>query len=238
MKYASHKSETEIGKLFRLGRKLSYKKGEIIQHANETPKGVYFLAEGFVKEYTLSKNGIQHFNIMYQAGEVFSIMWAFLDVHQNVFREAYTDITVYVLPPNKLQDALQTNSDLQTEFMYLQMEQMYLLKSRVENLTFSNAYDKVAYCLLYFIGRYGEPHADGWYLTIPFRHQHIADSLSMTRETASRMIGRMEKRGLIRQKGRGHFIVKDPIALANTIGVEDVLGMWPFLEQPLPTDSK
>lgn len=235
MKYADNKSVTEIGKLFHLGRKLSYKKGEIIQHANETPKGVYFLAEGMVKEYTLAKNGAQHFNIMYQPGEVFSIMWAFLDVHQNVFREAYTDIVVYVLPPKKLEDALFSNKALLKEFTFMQMEQMYFLKSRVENLAFSNAYDKVAYCLLYFIGRYGEHHDDGWYLNIPFRHQHIADSLSMTRETASRMISRMEKRGLIRQKGKGHFVIMDPIKLASTIGVEDVLGMWPWLEQPVQT---
>ncbi len=233
MKYAGNKSETEIGKLFKLGQKLTYKKGEIIQHANETPKGVYFLTQGLVKEYTLAKNGTQHFNIMYQPGEIFSIMWAFLDVHQNVYREAYTDIVAYSLPPKKLEEALSSNEELHKEFTYMQMEQMYFLKSRVENLTFSNAYDKVAYCLLYFIGRYGELHEDGWYLTIPFRHQHIADSLSMTRETASRMIGRMEKRGLLRQKGRGHFVIIDPIKLASTIGVEDVLGMWPFLEHPI-----
>lgn len=227
MKYSRHLQQPEIRKLFSSGRKLSYRKGEIIQHANEPPQGVYFISKGYVKEYTLSNNGVEHLNIMYESGEIFSLLWVFLGARQNVFREAQSDVEVRLLPADKLKSAMGQNLKLQTEMTQMLMAQMYFLKLRVENLAFSSAYDKVAYMLLYLAGRYGEERPSGWYVVQPFRHQHIANSLSMSRETASRMIAKMERQGLIKQDKRSHFLIKDIEALANSIGVDNVLGMWP-----------
>ena len=219
MTYSHNLQHPEIRRLFGSGRKLTYKKGEIIQHANEPPQGVYFIVSGYVKEYTLSKNGTEHFNIMYESGEIFSFLWVYLDARQNVYREAHTNTTVLLLGADELRSAMQTNNALWREISELLMLQMYFLKLRVENLAFSNAYDKVAYCMLYFAGRYGDERKNGWYVRQPFRHQHIADSLSMTRETASRMIARMERQGLISQDTKGHFTIRNASALAYTIGV-------------------
>lgn len=226
-----HKPRTEIERLFSSGRKLNFKKGEIIQRANETPQGVYFLIEGFVKEYTLSDDGSEHLTQVYEPGDVFSINWIYLEVMPNVYRQAHTNVSLYRLTVEKFTEALSSNQIFQKEFMLMLMNHVHLLSSRVENLTFNNAHDKVAYHLIHLAGRFGRPHPDGWFITLPFRHQQIAEALSMTRETASRMIERIEKKGLIRQDGKGHFIIKDVSALASTIGVEEVLGMWPRLNQ-------
>lgn len=84
--------------------------------------------------------------------------------------------------------------------------------------------------MIHLAGRFGVKHPDGWLVQMPFRHQQVANSLSMTRETASRMIERMERQKLIKQDGKGHFIIRDASALASTIGVEEVLLMWPQLQ--------
>ncbi len=226
-----HPPASEFKTLFSSGRRLSYKKGEIIQHANEVPQGIYFLYEGFVREFTLSNDGEQHLTLVYEPGEIFSVNWIFLDIQPNVYRQAHTNVVVYSLSGDVFRKAVNENSKLHTELTYLMMKQVHLLSSRVENLTFSNAYDKVAYHLIHLAGRFGEPIKEGWYIRLPFRHQQIAEALSMSRETASRMIARMEKKKLIRQDGKGHFILRNPSALAATIGVDEVLGMWPQLAQ-------
>lgn len=220
---------TEIQKVFSPGRKVTFKKGEIIQRPNETPNGVYFLAQGYVKEYTLSKEGGEHLNVVYDAGEVFSIVWVFLHITQNVYRQAHTDVVLYVLSADQVRAAAENNAAFNQEILYMFMKQIHLLGSRVENLTFSNAYDKVAYHMIHLAGRFGKRHAEGWYVMMPFRHQNVADSLSMTRETASRMIQRLERQKYIKQDGKGHFIIRNITGLASTIGVEEVLVMWPHL---------
>lgn len=221
----------ETEKLFSSGRKLNYKKGEIIQRASETPRGVYFLKEGFVREFTVSDDGNEHLTIVYEPDSIFSINWVFLNITPNVFRLAHTDVVLYRLPADKFREALTSNPAFEQEFIHILMQQIHTLSSRVENLTFSNAYDKIAYHLIHLAGRFGEPHPEGWFITLPFRHQQVAESLSMTRETASRMIQRIERQGLIRQDGKGHFIIRDISALASTIGVEEVLGLWPQLNR-------
>lgn len=223
------KQTTEIARVFSSGRIVSFKKGEILQRPNETPKGVYFLSEGYVKEYTLSKDGAEHLNVVYDQGEVFSIVWVFLGITQNVYREAHTDVTLRALTPDSVRNAAETNRIFNQEVMYMFMKQIHLLGSRVENLTFNNAYDKVAYHMIHLAGRFGEPHPEGWYVRMPFRHQNVADSLSMTRETASRMIQRLSRQKYIKQDGKGHFIIRNVTELASTIGVEEVLVMWPHL---------
>jgi CRP-like cAMP-binding protein len=220
---------SELRKLFSKGRKLSYKKGEIIQRANETPRGVYFLSEGFVKEYTLSSDGSEHLTIVYEPGDLFSVNWMFLNIMPNVYREAHTPVVVYRLFKDDFMPALDRSDKLQKEILSLMISQVHMLSSRVENLTFNNAYDKIAYHLIHLAGRFGTPHKDGWFITLPLRHQQIAESLSMSRETATRMLARIERQGLIIQDGKGHYILRDVSALASTIGVEEVLGMWPNL---------
>jgi CRP-like cAMP-binding protein len=234
--YQQHPPASELRTLFSSGRRLSYKKGEIIQHANEIPQGIYFLFEGFVREFTLSNDGEQHLTLVYEPGEIFSVNWMFLGILPNVYRQAHTDVIVHRVSEKEFKDAIKANPDLHSELTYLMMKQVHLLSSRVENLTFSNAYDKVAYHLIHLAGRFGELTDEGWYIRLPFRHQQIAEALSMSRETASRMIARMEKKGLIRQNGKGHFILRNPSALAGTIGVDEVLGMWPQLAQN-PSDK-
>ena len=231
MQHSPPFKDSETYHVFSAGTKLQFKKGEIMQRANETRQGVHFILEGFVREFTLSDDGNEHVTIVYERGDLFSMSWIFLDVTPNVYRMAHSDVKLYRLNAEAFSDALANNPKFQKEFILRQMNQVHNLSSRVENLTFNNAYDKVAYHLVHLTGRFGKPHADGWFITLPFRHQQIAESLSMTRETASRMIERIEREGFIRQDGKGHFIVKDVAGLASTIGVEEVLGMWPRLRK-------
>ncbi len=229
MQYSAKIPRHEIEKLFSSGRRLSYKKGEVIQRANETPQGVYFISRGYVKEYSIGKDGSEHFQVLYAPHELFSIIWAYLDVEQNVYREALTDTVIYRVSAEEMLTATQTNPKLLKEVTVLLMWQMHTLKARVENYSFTSAYDKVAYRLLYLAGRFGERRKDGWFITLESRHQQIAEALSVTRETASRMIEKMERDGLIKQDGKGHFIISDPSALARTMGVEEVMVTWPHL---------
>lgn len=223
-------SQSKLARIFQSGRRLEYKKGETIQHANEVPQGIYFLYTGFVREFTLSSRGEQHLTLIYEPNEIFSVNWMFLDILPNVYRVAHTDVVVYRLSDTAFKEALFKDAAVHMELTNFMMKQVHLLSSRVENLTFNNAYDKVAYLLIHLAGRFGEAQKDGWYIRLPFRHQQIAESLSMSRETASRMVARMEKKGLVTQDGKGHFTIKNPAVLASTIGVDEVLGMWPQLQ--------
>lgn len=212
------------------GRRLTYKKGELIQRANETPRGVYFLTEGYVKEYSLAKDGTEHFHLVYGPGQLFSVIGPFLGINHPVYRQAYTDVVVYRVDATALKHEEQKNSALAEEIQNLLIHYIFSLKTRVENLAFNNAYDKVAYRLLYLAGTLGVKQDKGWYIALPFTHQQIADSVSITRETASRMLERMVRNKLIERDAQGHYIIRHPSGLARTMDIEEIMQIWPHLK--------
>jgi CRP/FNR family cyclic AMP-dependent transcriptional regulator len=230
MKYGLNNTDSTAATFLDKGRRLSYKKGDIIQRANETPRGVYFLTEGYVKEYSLAKDGSEHFHLVYGPGQLFSIIWAFLGITQIVYREAFTDVVVYRIDAAVLKKELARDPVFAQEIQYLLMHQIFVLKTRVENLAFDNAYDKVAYRLLYLAGTLGVKQKDGWFIPLPFRHQQIADSVSITRETASRILERMVRNQLITHDGKGHFVIRNPSGLARTMDFEEIMQTWPHLK--------
>lgn len=230
MKHGLNNTYKATEAFFSKGRKLSYKKGDIIQRASETPRGVYFLTEGYVKEYSLAKDGKEHFHLVYGPGQLFSIIWTFLGITQIVYREAFTEAVVYRVDADSLKKELARDPKFAQEIQHLLMRQIFVLKTRVENLAFDNAYDKVAYRLLYLAGTLGVKQKEGWLIPLPFRHQQIADSVSVTRETASRILERMVRNALISHDGKGHFMIRDPLGLARTMDVEEIMQTWPHLK--------
>lgn len=230
MKYGLNNHHKATEAFFSGGRKLGYKKGEIIQRANETPRGVYFLTEGYVKEYSLAKDGTEHFHLVYGPGQLFSVVGPILGINHAVYRQAYTDVIVYRVEADMLKKETKHNPRLSEEIQQLLVYYIFSLKTRVENLAFNNAYDKVAYRFLYLAAILGVKRKDGWFIPLEFRHQQIADSVSITRETASRMIERMERHKLISQDGKGHFLIRNPSGLARTMDVEEIMQIWPHLK--------
>jgi len=60
--------------------------------------------------------------------------------------------------------------------------------------------------------RFGKDNDEGMVIEVPLRHQDIASSINASRETASREIATLERKGLIATK-RSYIILKDVPAL-------------------------
>ena len=60
--------------------------------------------------------------------------------------------------------------------------------------------------------RFGNQTEDGLVIEVPLRHQDIASSINASRETASREIAALERKGLIKNK-RLYIVLLDVPAL-------------------------
>jgi CRP/FNR family transcriptional regulator, cyclic AMP receptor protein len=61
-------------------------------------------------------------------------------------------------------------------------------------------------------GRFGKETEEGLVIEVPLRHQDIASSINASRETASREIAGLERKGLIANK-HSYIVLKDVSAL-------------------------
>ncbi|GAC1391292.1 MAG: Crp/Fnr family transcriptional regulator [Candidatus Saccharimonadales bacterium] len=222
-------NDMPLVELFRNATLYHFRKGEIILRGNEQPKGVYMILDGFVKVYSITKQGNEHIRAFYKVGEIFPTLYVFHSTIQNAFYESFTKTTLQMISDEEFLLRLNSNPKIMRAVMDQLVEKVSVYSGRIENLEYSNSYDRVAYSLLSLAHRFGQYSEDGWVIAVPQRHQHIADSLSLSRETVSRVLERMQRKGLIVNK-HGFIVILDLEGLTNIIGKDEVLTSWPLFQ--------
>src|ERR1700729_643251 len=80
--------------LFHQGTRLTYKKGEFVIRPGETPSGIFYVVEGLVKSYDITKYGEENLLIIRKAGEILGLTSAVTGQDRNII---YSTLTPAVL---------------------------------------------------------------------------------------------------------------------------------------------
>src|SRR5690606_39032133 len=73
---ASDTQRQQLLTLFHRGTQLRYNKGEFIIRPGEAPPGVFYIQEGLVKAYDITKYGEENLLIIRKSQEIFPLIWA------------------------------------------------------------------------------------------------------------------------------------------------------------------
>lgn len=210
-------NQEELTRFFKGGTRLTYSKGEIIIRPEDTPQGVFFIEEGFVKSYDITKYGEENLLVIRKSGQIFPILWTMTDERTDVFYQAMSDTVLYRVDRKAYNDKIDGN---ETEFIKSVLEQVLLMykihSDRVLNLEYRSAAERVAYRLLTLSRRFGKKTGKGTMIEAPIRHHDIASSVNCSRETASREISKLEKKGFVSSKS-GYIVINDPKGLMEKI---------------------
>lgn len=220
----------DLMKFFHNGRKQVFKRNEIIMRAGDTPQGIYYLEEGHVKVYSLSKQGDEHTHLFYMPGDIFPMMYAFQDAIRNVYYEAQENTVVWLVARDKFREFANSNAKAAIGLLEQSLDMFRIYAGRIDNLLYSNSHERTAYRLLSIVERMGRIQSDGtWIVKAPITHQDIASSVNLSRETVSRAMERLRRKGIIGPNIHHQLIVNDLSALAHIVGEDEVVGMWPHL---------
>lgn len=186
---------------FNDGLPMHFKKEETIINGIDEPEGVYLIKKGFVKAYSTSKEGNGNLLLIHEAGEFIPLPWALDGAHTTgLYYEAMTDVTLLRAPKDKLRTALGNNAWLSQEILKQAVYIIGVYTQRIQTLEYRTARERVIAELIYIANRFGEKHGKEVIINAPITHQDIADSINMTRETASRTLELLFKEGLLGQK--------------------------------------
>lgn len=226
----------ELFDYFHTGRKVVYQKGEIILRAGDEPTGVYLVETGYIKAYSLSKEGTEHTHIAYHPGEIFPVMWLMVDAVRNVYYQVIAETTVWIVPKSELKEFISQNNRMAMALLEQTTDMFRLYAGRIDNLMYSNSYERTAYRLLSLLDRMGKQVDGEWLIRAPVTHQDIAGSVNLTRETVSRAMERMKRKGFIAYDDSRRIVIKDIPGLMKIIGYDEAVGMWPQLAEYVPKD--
>ncbi len=185
---------------------LTFKKGEILIRADDDPAGIFYLKQGTVRQYAISKDGEEQTLTLYKPIAYFPMMWAMNDIHNTYYFEALTDVEVYRAPRDVVLEFVKKEPDVLYDLTSRIYSGMHGLLTRMEYLLFSSAYNKILFTIMNNATRFGTQEYGEVHLHMT--HKDIAAFSGLTKETISREIKKLEEKGLVKNQNQ-LIIIKD-----------------------------
>lgn len=202
--------------LFHTGTKLTYSKGEFIIRPGESPRGVFYIEKGLAKSYDITKYGDENLLIIRKAGEVMGLTWAVTGEDRHIIYTALAPTTVWLIPRDQFIEFLRIHPTVSLPVIDMLTEMYKLHSERIMTLEYRTVRERLISFLLTTAQRFGETTSGGIRISVPLRHQDIASSISATRETTSRALAELERKGQLRSE-QSYITIIDEQGLHNLL---------------------
>jgi CRP-like cAMP-binding protein len=212
--FASKNQHTSLVEAFQQGTPLTYKKGEFIIRPGENPQGVFYIVEGLVKAYDITKYGEENLLIIRKANEIFPLIWSITGEGRHVIYEALSPVKVLRLDQKKYLNLLKQNQDLLPPLLDVVLEMYRIHSERIINLEYRSVRERLISFLLIMSQRFGETTKDGIFIEAPLKQQDIASSINATRETTGRELAQLIRKGFITNV-QSHITIKNEAKLRS-----------------------
>jgi CRP/FNR family transcriptional regulator len=196
--------------LFYSGTKLTYSKGEFIIRPGESPPGVFYLEDGLVKAYDITKYGEENLLIIRKKGEVLGLTWAVTGEDRHIIYSALAPTTVWVVPRSTFVDFLRANPAAALPVIDMVTDMYRLHSERIMTLEYRTVRERLISFLLTTAERFGKKTPQGLRIEVPLKHQDIASSISATRETTSRALAELERKGSLKSEQSFITLLDEP----------------------------
>ncbi len=195
---ATLKQTAELVDFFRLhGAKQTYKKGDFIVRPGEAPPGIFYIYEGLVKAYDITKYEEENLLIIRKQDEIFPLIWAITGKERAIIYRTLAPTVTWRISRKKFLEFIGQNPDALAPLLDMTMEMYRLHGERILNLEYRTVRERIISFLLTMSQRFGNDTREGLLIEVPLRHQDIASSVNATRETTSREIAALVRKGLI-----------------------------------------
>lgn len=212
---ATLKQTAEFVEFFRLhGVKRTYRKGDFVIRPGEAPPGVFYIYQGLVKAYDITKYNEENLLIIRKQDEVFPLIWAITGREHNIIYQALAPTVTWQISRKAFLELVKGHPDALTPLLDMTLEMYRLHGERILTLEYRTVRERIISFLLTMGQRFGNPTDGGILIEVPLRHQDIASSVNATRETTSRELSALERKGLLENK-QSFTLLKDVEALTK-----------------------
>lgn len=211
-------SSAQLAAVFKQGKRLEYSKGEFIVRPGEEPPGLFYIESGLVKSYNYTRYGEENLLSLRKSNEIIGLTLAITGEKLNVMYTALAPTVLWVLATDKFVNYLE-NDPKGSLAVVAQLAEMYRLHSEhILNLEYRSVRERLIAFLLATRYRFGREQNGSTLIEAPLRHQDIASYINASRETTSRELNFLQRKGLI-QFSQGLITLKDVDKLRSYLEV-------------------
>lgn len=186
-------------------------KKEIILQPEDKDK-VYLIKRGQVKLYQLTEDGKRIIIDTLGQGSVFGNFGS-EDSGQN-FAEATSDTYICIARRNTFFDTVSKKPEVSAKLMTALFDQISQARDYIAAMAGGDVLAKFKFKLGELARKYGEPKGEKIKITQKFTHEEIADMIGVSRETITKLIGSLRRRGVIELEGKNIIFDKEKLESA------------------------
>ncbi len=183
--------------LFHRGTKLTYKKGEFVIRPGESPPGVFYIDEGIVRAYDITKYGEENLLVIRKSGEFLGLTLTITGDDKKIIYQTLTPATLWLIKGEAFTEHLTKHPEAALPLVDNLIEMYRVHSERILSLEYRSVRERLISFLLTTARRFGEETKEGVVIKVPLRHQDVASSINSSRETTTREIAYLERNKLI-----------------------------------------
>lgn len=201
----NHLEPNQLEEISNVAHSVSFKKGEVIYHANDESDSLYIVDHGKVKIYRLSESGKEQLIRILQEGDFTGELAIFSETIHETYAEAMEDTRMCIVKRSDLQELLM-------RYPTISLKLLSEFSSRLgqsEKQAARFATEKVETRIALYLVECMDQHKDIMEISLPMSKKDLASFLGTTPETISRKLTELEDAGLIRQKSQRKIEILD-----------------------------
>ena len=192
----------EIDLLYRLVKTRVYSKGAMILQEDDPGDALFMIVSGRAKVVHLSEDGREIILDILGQGDFFGEM-ALLDQEpRSANVTAIEPSELLVLERSAFLGQVVREPKIAIKMLIELSRRLRRADEKIQDLVLLDVYGRVARALLRLARKQGRPLEDGFIITRRPTHQELADMVGASRETVSRVLADLNRRGVVRSNGR------------------------------------
>ncbi|WP_017754607.1 Crp/Fnr family transcriptional regulator [Calidifontibacillus oryziterrae] len=172
---------------------------------------VFFIYSGKVKIYKTDFNGREQIVSILTAGDMFPHAGFFRKGEYPAHAEIIEPSTLVVISIANFEQILIKYPDVSMKVFRVMGEKIIDLQNRLEEQILSNTYEQIIKLLLRLAKNHGKIYkgdTNKIVITTQFTNRELANMIGSSRETVSRTLNQLKKRGLIDTNSEGLYIIE------------------------------
>lgn len=205
-------SDKDLRELESVVRERSFRKNEVIFHAQEPGNALFVIKRGRVKISMDDKSGREIILRVFEGGDFFGEMSLLDGEPRSATVSSLEPCQALILSRDEFLRFIPRHPGVVLKMLTTLSRRLRKADEKISRLVFADAYEKVASVLVEILEERKIPLNIGTEIPISFTRRELAELAGLSRETLTRVLADFQKAGLVRIEGRSVAIV-NPVKL-------------------------
>ena len=202
-------SDDELQEMFGSVQEQEFSAGELIYNPAESAGKIFFIRDGEVDIYQKSTSGKKFVVNTLEAGDMFGDIQMTTDTetHTDNFARASKKTRVCLVDKLEFMNYLQKKPELAVRIIEDLSRRLTQAESKIRDLALNNVQIRLLNELHRLGEQFGEEQDNETTIKKKLTHEELAERISATRETVTKVINDLEKKGFIRYDKDRHIVI-------------------------------